>query len=84
MARCLRLDDQDKRALSALDSDFTTDAAGEVAVVTGEMEVCVTRLADDGGTRFRLTLKFRSGEELEVRIARVQLLEQLDVEADEG
>jgi hypothetical protein len=32
--------------------------------------------ADDGGARFRLTLKFPDGEELEVRIARSQLLER--------
>jgi hypothetical protein len=38
-------------------------------------------LADDGGARFRLTLKFPSDETLDVRIARVQLLQQLDIES---
>jgi hypothetical protein len=38
----------------------------------------VVRLADD---RLRLTLKFASGEELEVRIARAQLLEQLNIKS---
>ena len=59
-------------------------AADEVATVVGEMEVEIVRPADDGGARFRLTLKFPNGEELEVRIARTQLLQQLDIEADES
>ena len=33
MARCMRLDDQDKRALRALDDDFTISADGETATV---------------------------------------------------
>ena len=80
MARC-RLDDQDKAALHKLDDEFTISADNEVAKVVGEMEVEIIRPADDGGARFRLTLKFPGGEELEVRIARSQLLEQLDIES---
>ena len=45
------------------------------------MEVVMVRPADGGGARFRLTLKFPSGETLDVRIARAQLLEQLDIES---
>jgi len=45
----------------------------------GEMEVVVVRPADNDGARFLLTLRFPSGEELEVRIARTQLLEQLGI-----
>jgi hypothetical protein len=47
MARNLRLDDQDQRALRALDDGFTFSADNEVAVVEGEMRVEVTRFADD-------------------------------------
>jgi hypothetical protein len=80
MARC-RLDDQDRAALRALDSDFAISTDGERAVISGEMEVEIVRPADDGGARFRLTITFPNGEELEVRIARAQLLEQLDIES---
>ena len=78
---CLRFDAQDRAALRALDNDFTISADGETATVTGEMEVVMVRPADDGGARFRLTLKFPSGETLDMRIARAQLLEQLDIES---
>ena len=81
MARCLQFDAQDQAALQALDSDITISADGEVATVTGEMEVEVVRPVDDGGNRFRLTITFPNGEELEVRIARSQLLEQLDIKS---
>ena len=84
MARCLRLDDQDKAALRSLDTDFVISADGETATVTGEMEVEIVRPADDGGARLWLTLKFPSGETLDVRIRCAWLLEQLDVEADES
>ena len=83
MARC-RLDDQDKAALHKLDDEFTISADNEVAKVVGEMEVEIIRLTSDDGARFRLTIKFPNGEELEVRIARAQLLEQLDIETDES
>jgi hypothetical protein len=76
MTRCV-LDDQDKAALRALE-DFTISADGETAMVGGEMEVVVTRPVDDDGTRFLLTIRFPGGQTLDVRIARVQLLEQLD------
>jgi hypothetical protein len=78
MAQHIQLDDQDKAALRALDA-FTVDADGETASVVGEMEVVVVRPADNDGARFLLTLRFPSGEELEVRIARTQLLEQLGI-----
>ena len=75
MARNMRLDDQDRAALRALDDAFTISTDGETATVTGEMEVVMVRPADGGGARFRrLTLKFPSGETLDVRIARAQLL----------
>jgi hypothetical protein len=77
----MRLDAQDNAALRALDDDFTINADGETAVINGEMEIVLVRPADD---RFQLTLKFPSGETLDVRIRRAQLLEQLDVEADES
>jgi hypothetical protein len=76
----MQLDDQDKRALRALDIDFSFSGDGEIASVVGEMEVTVVRPADDDGARFLLMLQFPSGETLEVRIARAQLLEQLGVE----
>ena len=84
MTRNIRFDTQDRAALAALDSDFTISADGETARVTGEMEVEFVRPADDGGARFWLTIRFPSGETLDVRIRRAQLLEQLDVEADES
>ena len=70
MARCMRLDDQDKAALHKLDDDFAFSADGETASITGEMEVEIIRPADDGGTQFWLTITFPGGEELDVRIAR--------------
>jgi hypothetical protein len=84
MARCMPFDDQDKRALHALDSDFTFSTDGETATITGEMEIEVVRPADDAGNRLWLAIKFPSGEELDVRIVRSQLLDQLDIDADEG
>ena len=51
MARCMRFDEQDKRALRALDSDFTISTDGETATVAGEMEIEIVRLAHDGGDR---------------------------------
>ena len=83
MAQRLQFDVQDKAALHALDNDFVISADGETATVTGEMEVELIRLADADGNRFKLTITFPGGEPLEVRIARQQLLEQLEIEADE-
>jgi hypothetical protein len=79
MARCRPFDDQDKAAFAALDADFTIDASNEVATVSGQMEVEVTRLAGDGGDQFQLRFVFPSNELLDVKIRRVQLLEQLGV-----
>jgi hypothetical protein len=81
--RHIRFDDQDKRALAALDADFAISADGEVAAVSGQMEVEIVRLAGDGGDRFRLRIRF-PGEELDIKIGRAQLLEQLNVRDDEG
>jgi hypothetical protein len=58
-------DAQDKAA--PLDDTFTISADGETATVTGEMEVEIVRPADDGGARFWLTIRFPSGETLDVR-----------------
>lgn len=80
----LQFDAQDKAALRKLDDDFTISADGEHAVVSGEMEITVERPADDGGSLFLLMITFPGGEQLDVRIRRTQLLEQLDIEADEG
>jgi hypothetical protein len=77
MAKCTPFDAQDKAALRALDTGFAIN--DEVATVSGRMEVEIVRLDD---IRLQLTIRFPSGEELLVRIARAQLLEQLDV--DEG
>ena len=46
-------------------------------MISGEMEVEIVRPADDGGAQLWLTIRFPSGEELDVRIARTQLLEEL-------
>jgi hypothetical protein len=51
----MRFDNQDKTMLRALD-DFAISGDGEVATITGEMEVVMVRPADGGGARFRLTL----------------------------
>ena len=48
MAKCMPLDEMDKRALRALDSDFTFSSDNETATVSGEMEVEIVRPADDG------------------------------------
>jgi hypothetical protein len=81
MARRIQFDTQDKRALHALDHDFTLSTDGETATVTGEMEVEIVRPADDGGARLWLTIKFPGGEKLDVKTARAQLMEQLDIES---
>ena len=67
MTRNMRFDEQDKAALAALDRDFVISADGETATVSGEMEVEIVRPADDGGARFWLTIRFPSGETLDVR-----------------
>jgi hypothetical protein len=79
MPQHMRFDDQDKRAFAALDADFAI--SDEVATISGQMEVEVVRLDD---ARLQLTITFPGGETLDVRIRRTQLLQQLDVEADEG
>jgi hypothetical protein len=71
----MRLDDQDKRALRALDSGFTIAHHGEIAWVEGKMEVGVMRPDDYGGGWCYLVIRFPGGKVFEVRIARAQLLE---------
>ena len=63
---------------------FTISTDGETATVGGEMEVVIVRPADDGGARFWLTIRLPGGEELDVRIRRIQLLDQLDIDADDS
>jgi hypothetical protein len=84
MAQHLQLDARDHAALRKLDPNFNFSDNNEIASVAGEMVVEVVRLVDADGTRLRMTLTFPNGEPLEVRIARSQLLEQLEIEADEG
>ena len=84
MARCLRLDTQDHAALHKLDDTFTISSDGETATVTGEMELKIIRPDHDGGNQFWLTIQLPGVEELDVRIRRAQLLEQLDIEGDEN
>jgi fatty acid-binding protein DegV len=54
MAPRIRFDEQDKRALRALDDDVTIIDSNEVAVIAGEMAVEIARLASDGGDQFWL------------------------------
>ena len=77
----MRLDDLDRRALEALDGDFKIIANGERAVISGEMEIEIIRPTDD---RLEMTVKFPGGEDFLIRLARAQLLDQLDIEAGEG
>ena len=80
MAR-LQFDTQDRAALQALDHDFEVSNDGETASITGEMTVEVIRAADD---QLQLTITFPGGEEFIVRLARSQLLQELDVGDDEN
>jgi hypothetical protein len=79
----MKFDTQDKAALRALDTGFVLSADGETATVAGEMEVEIVRFTSDGVDQFRLRFKFPNNE-LDVKIRRSQLLQELDVEADEG
>ena len=74
----IRFDSQDRAALAKLDNDFAISVDGEVATISGKMEVEIMRFAGDGGDQFRLRFKF-PGEPLDVGIRRTQLLEQLNV-----
>jgi hypothetical protein len=64
MARHLQFDDQDKRALRALDADVAISADGETATVAGEMGIEIVRPADDGGDRLWLTITLPGGKNL--------------------
>ena len=83
MARYMRFDDRIKQRC-ARSMTFTISTDGETATVGGEMEVVIVRPPDDGGARFWLTIRLPGGEELDVQIARAQLLQQLDIDADES
>ena len=80
MARHLRFDAQDRAALRAFNSDFTISADGKRAVISGEMEIVVVRPAN--GDRYWLRFEFPNGEELNLKIPRWRLLQ--DIEADES
>ena len=75
----MKFSDQDKAALAKLD-DFTISADGESATVAGDMQVVITRVED----RFQLKFRFPGGEDFDVKIARAQLLEQLNIGDDES
>ena len=51
------------------------------AMLSGEMEITVERPADDDGNRFWLMITFPGGEQLDVRLRRSQLLDQLNIES---
>jgi hypothetical protein len=75
----MRLNEQDKAALRALDADFTVSADGELGSIRGEMEVVVVRPVEDDGARLLFTLRFPGGEKFDVRILRMQLLQEFGV-----
>jgi hypothetical protein len=75
-------DKQDRAALLALDSDF--EIRDGAAAVSGHIKLTVMRVAHDSGDQFLLTFTMPGGELLDLRIRRVQLLEQLEIEADES
>ena len=50
-------------------------------MISGEMEIEIIRPTDD---RLEMTVKFPGGEDFLIRLARAQLLDQLDIEAGEG
>jgi hypothetical protein len=77
----MKLDPQDRAAFSKLDNDFIVASDGESAKIVGEITVKMIRTTND---RLQLTLEFPGGEELIVRLARAQLLDQFDIETDEG
>lgn len=83
MAR-LQFDARDQAVLRALDDTFVISNDGEVATVEGEMHVEVVRPVDVDGTQLWITFKFPSGEKLDVKIARAQLLQELGIEADKS
>ena len=82
MERHMRLDAQDRAALHAL-ADFTISPDGETAMVAGEMEIEIVRLAHDGGDQLWLTITLPGGEEFAVRVFRSALLAAAGIEADE-
>ena len=73
-------DAQDRASLHALDPNFTIDASGEIATITGRMKVEITRVEG----QLRLRIRFPSGEEFiiwiylalppEILVARVHLM----------
>jgi hypothetical protein len=79
----IQFDHTDQRVLDALDHDFEISDGNEVATVGGGMAVEATRLAEADGTRYQLQITFPGGFLLQVTIARIQLLEQLNIEVDD-
>jgi hypothetical protein len=77
----MRFDNQDEKSLRALDGGFAISTDNETAAVTGEMQVVITRPADD---RFWLRLTFPGGEVLDIRMSRTQLLEELGIKVDDS
>jgi len=71
---------QDKPALCKLDDAVTIDTNNKLAVISGMITVEIIR---DGEDRFRLRFQF-PGEPLDVKIRRVQLLEQLGIAESES
>jgi hypothetical protein len=76
----MKFNAQDEAMLHALDDDFKI-SDNETAAVTGEMRVTVTRPADD---RLWLRLTFPGGEVLDIRMARAQLLEELNIKTNDS
>jgi hypothetical protein len=76
-SRRIQFNTQDRRAVAALDDDFTVNDNNDVAVIAGEMRVEIMRIA--GGDQFRLRIGFPGGEQLDVRIARSQMMRELNV-----
>jgi hypothetical protein len=82
----MQLDHRDRVAVSTLDPDFRFGSYDEIASIEGMMKIEVVRLiADNGDDLFHLRIIFPSKETLNLRIERIQLLSQLDIEtADSG
>ena len=76
----MKLNEQDRAALRAL-ADFVIDDDGESAVAAGEMEVVVTRAADD---TLRLLVKLPGSKELDVQLSRGRLLQELNIKTNDA
>jgi len=74
----IQFDFLDKAALRKLDNDFTIDTSGEIATITGDIEIVRV-----GGDRFQFTVTFPGGEEFLILLSRDRTLEQLGVNAEQ-